>query len=528
LTGVWAAVALLALARLGVAAVRLRRVLRSRHPLANEDLASRATALAAGLGLRRPVPVSTVPRLDVPLATGVLHPEVCLPTRALEQLEGEQQVALCAHELAHVARRDPAWILAARLVEAVAPIQPLNTWARRRLQDLAECLSDDLAVAASGRPLGLARSLVDVASWTVAEPVPLPAAVSGALSTRSRLGHRVERLMDPLRSLERPRRFVLPLAAVAVLATALVTPVVSGHPGGEPSRAPESLEATEPTPAPTAPEAPEAPPAPPAPEAPPAPDAPEAPEAPEAPAAPDSDAERRLQELTQRISERVEGQQAALAEVEDEIDALVEASLPDHEALERLGRDVEVAARALTEARLAQHEGTAQDDASRKDVEEARRQMRAAQRELREAVRAAHIPEEQMRQIREKARTIARAARPTAEERAEIRRLAREVAREAHPDMSELHEALAHAREAMRESHLHMRDALHDSLPEIHEAMRAASEAAREAMQAAREAAHDAKREGHEAEHEKTHRLEEAEESHLEHTLEAGPDTEMP
>ena len=531
LTGVWAAVALLALARLGVAAVRLRRVLRSRHPLANDDLASRATALAAGLGLRRPVPVSTVPRLDVPLATGVLHPEVCLPTRALEQLECEQQVALCAHELAHVARRDPAWILAARLVEAVAPVQPLNTWARRRLQDLAECLSDDLAVAASGRPLGLARSLVDVASWTVAEPVSLPAAVSGALSTRSRLGHRVERLMDPLRSLERPRRFVLPLAAAAVLATALVTPVVSGHPGGEPARVPESLEAVEPAPAPTAPEAPEAPPAPPAPEAPPAPpapDAPEAPEAPEAPAAPESDAERRLEELTQRIAERAEGQQAALAKVEDEIDALVEASLPDHEALERLGRDVEVAARALADAQRAQHEGTAQDDASRKDVEEARRQMRAAQRELREAVRAAQIPEEQMRQIREKARTIARAARPTAEERAEIRRLAREVARDAHPDMSELHEALAHAREAMRESQHHLQEAMHDSLPEIHEVMRAAREAAREDMHAAREAAHDAAREVHKAEHEKTNGREEAEESHLEHTLEAEPDTEMP
>jgi len=92
------------------------------------------------------------------------------------ELAADEQVALCAHELAHVARRDPAWVLLARLAEALAPVQPLNAWARRRLQDLAECLSDDLAVTASGRPLGLARSLVDVASWTLGERPLLPAA----------------------------------------------------------------------------------------------------------------------------------------------------------------------------------------------------------------------------------------------------------------------------------------------------------------------------------------------------------------
>ena len=122
------------------------------------------------------------------------------------------------------------------MIEAVAPLQPLNAWARRRLQDLAECLSDDLAVAASGQPEGLARSLVDVAAWRAADTVYLPMAAQ-ALSARGRLGHRVERLMDPLRTLERPGRLLLPLAGAAVLATALVTPVVSGStvPEAEPS-----------------------------------------------------------------------------------------------------------------------------------------------------------------------------------------------------------------------------------------------------------------------------------------------------
>jgi Zn-dependent protease with chaperone function len=166
LAGAWTALALLALTRLVVAAVRLRQLLRQRRPLAGRDLGLQPWLVAEALGLRR-VRLSAAPRLAVPLATGVLWPEVCLPTRVLEDLAPEERTALCAHELAHLARRDPAWILLARLIEALAPLQPLNRWARSRLQDIAECLSVDLAVAACGRPLGLARSLVDVASWAL-------------------------------------------------------------------------------------------------------------------------------------------------------------------------------------------------------------------------------------------------------------------------------------------------------------------------------------------------------------------------
>jgi beta-lactamase regulating signal transducer with metallopeptidase domain len=553
LTSLWAALVLLALARMGVAAVRLRRLLRAGLPLRNDDLAARARALAGELGLRRPVPVSTAPELEVPLATGVRRPEVYLPARALEELEGEQQVALCAHELAHVARRDPAWILAARLVEALVPIQPLNTWARRRLQDLAECLSDDLAVAAGGRPLGLARSLVDVASWTVAKPVYLPAAVSGALSTRSRLANRVERLMDPLRSLERPSRLVLPVAAAAVLATSLVTPLVAGQPAGgakaaaleaaESGEAPETPIAPAVPETPVAPAAPAAPSAPEAPQAPATPAAPKAPQAPEAPETPKSDATQRLDELTRTIEERVEAHHAAMAEVEEEIDELVQQNMPDQEELARLGQEVEVAARALAEASRAEHEGAGRDVSSRPEIEAARRQLDEARRKMNEATRSVRIPEEELRRVREKARKIAEAARPTAEEREEIRRLAREVARESTPDMSELHddmrrlqrelerESLSQARETMREALHEIREALREALLEVHEATRAARESALEAARAAREAARESReerrreveREGatsRESETGRTRTLEEAEESHLEHTLE--------
>ena len=82
----WAGLALLALARLAVAALRLRRLLHGRRPIAAGELAPGAAALGPALGLRAPVRLSAAERLSAPLATGVLRPEVCLPTRAVAEL----------------------------------------------------------------------------------------------------------------------------------------------------------------------------------------------------------------------------------------------------------------------------------------------------------------------------------------------------------------------------------------------------------------------------------------------------------
>ena len=182
----WGLLAFLALARLAVAAVRLAHLLRDRRPLVSGWLTQRVRHLAEALGIGRTVHLSLAPRLSAPLARGVYHPEVCLPERALAELGEEEQLAICAHEMAHVARGDSAWSLLACLVEAVAPVQPLNIWARRRLQELAEYLSDDLAVATAGRPLGLARSLVEVASWLLDRRTFLPAVARMLVASATR------------------------------------------------------------------------------------------------------------------------------------------------------------------------------------------------------------------------------------------------------------------------------------------------------------------------------------------------------
>ena len=452
----WSALAALAFARLAVAALRLRRLLRDRRPIEGVGLAPVAATLARALRLRGRVRLSTAPWLSAPLATGVLRPEVCLPPRAVAELAPDEQAALCAHELAHVARRDPAWILLGRLAEAAAPLQPLNGWARRRLQDLAECLSDDLAVAASGRRIGLARSLVDVASWTLGEPSLLPVAAAGALSARSRLGYRVERLMDPARTLERPRRILLPAAAAAVLATALVTPVVSGSATPqEPQVAPVAPPAPEAQPAPAAHPAPKAQAAPtaqpaprprPAPKARPAPEA--APEAaPKARPAPDVETRQRVEELSQRIAERARLHGPEMKKLEAEIQALASKIQPDQAEMERVGQEMQKAAQELAESVSADLSADA-GKKSEKTAEAARRMAEARVR-LQAAVREIRIPPEEMRALADKARALAELARPTAEETREIGQISADAARQA---AEQVRDAMHAAAEALRKA----------------------------------------------------------------------------
>ncbi len=453
---VWGALSAIALCRLGVAMLRLRGLLRGRFAIEAGELVWHAHRVAGALGLRR-LRLAAAPRLAVPIAKGILRPEVCLPGRAVSEMGRDEQVALCAHELAHLARRDPAWILLARAVATIAPLQPLNLWASRRLQDLAECLSDDLAVSASVRPAGLARSLVDVASWTIGERAILPATAAGAWSARSRLGYRVERLMDRHRILERPRRVFLPLAAAAVLATALVAPVVSDD--ATPVSPPEP---TTPAVAPVAPSEPSA-----ALEARPV-IAPEMPPAPEVPSA------------------EVPAPVAAPAPVLAPRPAAVPVPLPEASPL-RPATAAEPMLAPVSEVEAA--------DRRRADFE---RQLRRLNERIEERVRRNQLAMQKLEQqleilverlqrneaeLHAKARTLAEQARPTNQELHEMQRLAREAARAARQDARErahaMQEALAKAGAQEHEALERAREAVlraEDALQLAHERLRRAEE----------------------------------------------------
>ena len=216
---------------------RIRQRLRSRPRVVGGSLLTQLRELAAGAGLGRSVRLSCSSRVPVPLALGVRRPEICLPPRALAGLTAEQQQGLLAHELAHLVRRDPLWLVVTHLLTAALFFQPLNWVARRRLREISEILSDEWAVTFTGRPLSLAGCLAEVAGWSVGlRPLPLP----GMADRPSNLARRIRRLLDDTRAPEHPaRRLWLAAGMVAVLvAVVAAAPAVSASRQESPKPAP--------------------------------------------------------------------------------------------------------------------------------------------------------------------------------------------------------------------------------------------------------------------------------------------------
>ncbi|MFL5619448.1 MAG: M56 family metallopeptidase [Gemmatimonadaceae bacterium] len=173
---------------------------------------------------RRPRLTSTM-RISSPIALGVA--EICLPESALTELDLEQQRSMLAHELAHLARRDPIWLAFATVVERVLWIQPLNRLARRGIATSAEYLCDEWAVRRTGSGVALARCLAQVAEWIQASPLGVP--VAGMAEERSLLVSRVEKLLAGRAFDSRPR-WTLAIASVAVVAaTIAMVPGVTGR-----------------------------------------------------------------------------------------------------------------------------------------------------------------------------------------------------------------------------------------------------------------------------------------------------------
>jgi hypothetical protein len=174
--------------------------------------------------MRETVRLSVSSRLAGPIALG--RSEICLPRRALIELSPRQLEGVLAHELAHLARRDPGWRLVAGLLGAVFFFQPMNRLAARRLSESAEFLADEWAAARTGSRLHLARSLVEVAGWLSPSREPVPAA--GLADHDSPLVLRVERLLTqgPLGG-EVSRRLQWATACLLVLGVAFFSPVVS-------------------------------------------------------------------------------------------------------------------------------------------------------------------------------------------------------------------------------------------------------------------------------------------------------------
>ncbi|HSG39675.1 MAG TPA: M56 family metallopeptidase, partial [Thermoanaerobaculia bacterium] len=224
--GIWGLGAAFLFMGYGASLLRLRRRLRPRPRVVGGNLFSQLKMMALEAGIPEEIRLSCSSRVPVPLAMGLRRGEICVPPRALAGLTDEQQEGMLAHELAHLARRDPFWLALSNVMAAVFFFQPLNWVARRRLREISEVLSDEWAVSRTGRPLSLAGCLAEVAGWSVASrALPVPSMADRP----SHLAQRIRRLLDETRSPEHPARRMWLGAGMAVLviAVAAAAPAIS-------------------------------------------------------------------------------------------------------------------------------------------------------------------------------------------------------------------------------------------------------------------------------------------------------------
>jgi hypothetical protein len=223
---VWLAGALAGLARVEHGRRRYWRAAGARHAVADAEAADALRRLRAAAGVERTIYLTAAEGLQAPAAVGLA--EICLPAGTLDALTPAQRESVLAHELGHLARRDPLWKVAVEVASAVFWFQPLLRVARRQMAECAELLCDGFAVRVTGRR----RPLVESLGVLAAAFRPRGVAAAGFGDQGSPLLRRAARVMDASRAPAAP----LPapvrggLAAAALVGTLAFSPGVAPPP----------------------------------------------------------------------------------------------------------------------------------------------------------------------------------------------------------------------------------------------------------------------------------------------------------
>ncbi len=160
----------------------------------------------------------------VPFAAGVAHPRVLFSRRQFETMPTAAREAAIAHELAHVERMDPLWILCLLAFGDLFWFLPgLGALLARVLGEIELC-ADARAVRRGTRPEQLADALLRFGE--AMQPNPRPAL--GLTGEKSLLRQRIERLCAPGARPARWRR-LLTSAAVALVFASVLQSVFFGN-----------------------------------------------------------------------------------------------------------------------------------------------------------------------------------------------------------------------------------------------------------------------------------------------------------
>lgn len=212
-----------------------RKLARTRRA-ADPRIAAMVAMLAQRLGMKTVPAVYLVEGVAQPFVWGWLRGSVYVPRHFLATGTNQQQEAILAHELAHVARWDAAANLAQIVVQALFFFHPLVWWTNRQVRRERENCCDETVIAGLGAdPKLYGQAIVDtlVAEYEASQPAP-SLAVTGGLKN---VEERIETILSPNRKFfRRPSRAAVitaMLLAACAVPTALVL-TVRGQPPTQP------------------------------------------------------------------------------------------------------------------------------------------------------------------------------------------------------------------------------------------------------------------------------------------------------
>ena len=157
--------------------------------------------------------------LGSPVALGFgSRREICVPVRALHELDEDELSALLGHEVAHHLRGDTVRLALLNTLQAVFFFQPFFRLAMRGIHLATEEQCDEWAANQLEDHFAMASCLTQVAGWVVRQDRRLPVPCMGR--RRSQLEVRVHRLVDEHNLLRAPREAWRHLGSAGLLVIA--------------------------------------------------------------------------------------------------------------------------------------------------------------------------------------------------------------------------------------------------------------------------------------------------------------------
>ncbi len=212
---IWLAGALILTARLILAGLALRRLVR-RSSDATADIARECRAIAARLGCTRAVRVVHTIDVASPCLAGLLRPVLLLPESGSKGPDDLR--AILAHELAHARHHDLAWNLAANLATIVLWFHPLAWRIRSAHAAACDAVSDAVAADYLGDVASYGRTLARLA---VGASSPAPAHVL-AMARTSEVWRRLDALNRHVFRTPLSWRLIMPALFVGALILVLI------------------------------------------------------------------------------------------------------------------------------------------------------------------------------------------------------------------------------------------------------------------------------------------------------------------